>query len=239
MPDTQYELFRDLDRHCVAGGVQAADCLEAVRRKRACIESALNRDNPLVREVLSGQTTFAAIYDEFSRKFRGVRRFLPMPSDEAHNQRLEHLARIVPNVQHFTRRSVFAADNPVTCAIYGIIASLAVALVWRHLVTTDTGAGEAQTVPVLALACGFGVIGFLAGLFSALRHRTRNPHKIHAREAALYLDLNYNCCRTFDDEAWAKFIALKTTPPGAAPLTPASGHPPQAAVGATRPAPTT
>src|SRR5690606_31189666 len=114
--DTQYELFQDLDRHCVAGGVQTSECLEAVRRKRDAIQSALNQQNPLVREVLAGRTTFVAIYDEFSRGFRGIRRFLPLPHDEVHNERLENLAKIVPNTAHFARRSIFATDNPVTCA---------------------------------------------------------------------------------------------------------------------------
>ena len=49
------------------------------------------------------------------------------------------------------------------------------------------------------------------------KYRTRDPDRIHAREAALYMDLNYNCHRTFDDEAWAKFVSLKTTPPGVKP----------------------
>ncbi len=65
---------------------------------------------------------------------------------------------------------------------------------------------------------GLGAVGFFAGLLSMFKYRTRNPDKIHAREAAVYMDLNYNCHRTFDDEAWAKFVALKAAPPGSAPL---------------------
>ena len=184
MADTQYELFRDLDRHCVAGGVQAPDCLEGVRRKREAIMSALNRDNPLVREVLAGRTTFTAIYDEFSRSFRGIRRFLPMPHDDEHNERLEHLAKILPNVRHFVRRSVFATDNPITCTIYGVVASAAIALVGTHAVAAD-GDGESLdgvTIAMLAIFCGF--LGFVAGLLAMYKYRTRNPNSIHAREAA-------------------------------------------------------
>jgi hypothetical protein len=214
MADTQYELFRDLDRHCVAGGVQDGDCLEAVRRKRACIESELNRANPLVREVLEGRTTFATVYDSYSHAFRGIRRFLPMAHDDALNERLEQLGKIVPNVRHFLRRSALAADNPFTCALYGVVASSAVTLVWRHAGGGDTEGGDLNVVTIFSLALGLGLVGFVAGLFAAMKYRTRDPNVIHAREAAVYMDLNYNCHRTFDDEAWAKFVALKTTPTG-------------------------
>jgi hypothetical protein len=224
MADTQYELFRDLDRHCVAGGVQEGDCLEAVRRKRACIDSQLNRDNPLVREVLEGRTTFAAVYDDYSHAFRGLRRFLPMAHDERHNERLEQLAKIVPNVRHFVRRSALAADNPVTCTLYGLVASSAVSLVWTHALNSDAetgGAGGLDSVMVFALALALGLVGFIAGLFAMMKYRTRDPNVIHAREAAVYMDLNYNCHRTFDDAAWARFVALKT-----APCAPSPGGPP-------------
>jgi hypothetical protein len=226
MADTQYELFRDLDRHCVAGGVLERDCLEAVRRKRACIESELNRDNPLVRDVLEGRTTFTAVYDSYSASFRGLRRFLPMAHNEVHNQRLEQLGRIVPNVRHFVRRSVFALDNPFTCALYGIVASLAVSLVWNHAGDGDNDVNTFNSVMALALAIGLGAVGFIAGLFAMMTYRTRASNSIHAREAAVYMDLNYNCHRTFDDEAWAKFVALKTTPVGCGCSAPASSGAP-------------
>jgi hypothetical protein len=230
MADTQYELFRDLDRHCVAGGVLERDCLEAVRRKRACIESELNRDNPLVREVLAGRTTFTEAYDGFSRGFRGLRRLLPMAHNDAFNQRLEQLGKIVPNVRHFLRRSVFALDNPCTCALYGIIASLAVNLVWAHAAKGDGDGETFDSVTAFTLSLGFGIVGFVAGLYAMLKYRTRAPDKIHAREAAEYMDLNYSCHRTLDDEAWAKFVALKTAPsscgsfPAVASSAPGTSH---------------
>lgn len=222
MADTQYELFRDLDRHCVAGGVQPLDCLQAVRHKRDAITSALNQKNPLVGEVLAGHTTFVAIYDEFSHKFRGVHRFLPMPHDDAGNERLEHLARIVPNVRHFVCRSIFAADNPVTCTFYGAIASVAIALVGAQVLSGESDEAAIDGFSSALLAVGVGFFGFMAGVFATFKYRTRDPNRIHAREAAAYMDLNYNCHRTFDDEAWAKFIALKTTP---TPVMPASPRP--------------
>ena len=216
MPNTQYALFRDLDRHCVAVSMNAADCREAARRKRAIIDSPLNRDNPLVREVMAGRTTFTAIYDDFSRGFRGVRRFLPKPHSEEYNERLECFGKIVPNVRHFTRRSVWAMDNPATCALYGIIVSAAIAMIWAHALGNDADrAGGAEAVDratILAFAFGCGSVGFLAGLLAMLKYRTRSSEMIHAREAAAYMDLNYNCHRTLDDEAWAKLVALKTTP---------------------------
>ena len=43
----------------------------------------------------------------------------------------------MPNVSHFRRRSVFAADNPITCTLYGVIAGLAAEM-------------------VQGVACGFG-----------------------------------------------------------------------------------
>jgi len=130
---------------------------------------------------------------------------------------------------------VFAADNPVTCTIYAIIASLAISLIWDHAVANDSEHGGIDAFTLLALALGFGFVGFFAGLFAMFKYRTRNPDLIHAREAAVYMDLNYNCQRTFDDAAWAKFVALKAAPPGAMPLAaPAAARPP--ATGAQKPA---
>lgn len=236
MADTQYELFRDLDRHCVAGGVLERDCLEAVRRKRACIESELNRDNPLVRDVLEGRTTFTAEYDRYSHAFRGIRRFLPMAHNETWNQRLEQLGKIVPNVRHFTRRSALALDNPLTCALYGVVASLAIALVLNHAMDGDNDVDTFDSVMAFGLGLGLGLAGFIAGLFAMMKYRTRAPNAIHAREAAAYMDLNYHCHRTLDDEGWARFVAEKTAAtdcgcgtPGATAATAAPSPPKPAA----------
>lgn len=233
MADTQYELFRDLDRHCVAVSMNSTDCREAVRRKRESIDSLLNRENPLVREVLEGRTTFTAIYDGFSQEFRGIRRFLPKSHSEAYNERLECFGKIVPNVRHFTRRSLFAMDNPVTCAFYGVIAAVAVSLVWAHAQRTEvegaSGMEGFSLGTLIALALGCGAAGMFAGLFAMLRYRTRQSDSIHAREAAAYMDLNYTCHRTGDDGAWAKFVALKATPPaGSTPPAKNAGASPKA-----------
>ena len=125
MFDIQYNFFRDLDRRCVAEGLSDAQCAAVVELKRKAIDSTLNRSNPLAAEVLAGRTTFVAAYDGFSHAFRGVRRFVPKTHDAGWNERLEQLALIVPNVRHFRRRSLLAADNPTTLTAYGAIAGLA------------------------------------------------------------------------------------------------------------------
>ncbi len=140
MFDVQYNFFRDLDRRCVAEGLSEAQCAAVVELKRKAIDSALNRSNPLAAEVLAGRTTFVAAYDGFSRAFRGLRRFVPKSHDAAWNERLEQLALIVPNVRHFRRRSLFAADNPTSLTLYGAVVGAAVAA----LLAGEAEAGEAQ-----------------------------------------------------------------------------------------------
>jgi len=209
MRENQYHLFRDLDRRCVARGFNEADCAEVVERKKQSIESILIQENPVVREVLSGENTFVGVYDSFSRSYRGLRRFVPKAYDETLNARLEYFSRIVPNVSHFRRRSIFAADNPITCTFYGLIAGGAADIVWARLVHDIGGtSGEAGIDAVAHFFLGviFGCGGFVAGSVSMVRYRTRDPRRIHAREAAAYMDLNYEFFRNRDDEGWAHFI---------------------------------
>lgn len=209
MRDNQYHFFRDLDRHCVARGFKEADCAGIVERKKHSIESIPIQENPVVREVLNGENTFVGIYDMFSRSYRGLRRFVPHPHDDGLNTRLEYFARIVPNVSHFRRRSILAADNPISCTLYGVIAGLAADLVWAQLIHDIGGrAGEAGTDAAAYYFLGvlFGFAGFVAGSVSMIRYRTRDPRQIHAREAAAYMDLNYEFYRNQDDEGWTHFI---------------------------------
>ncbi len=209
MLDNQYQFFRDLDRSCVSGGLDHEACARAVRMKRASIESDRFRDNPVVRDLLAGTTTLVREYDAYSRSFRGVRRFLPVAHDPAGNERLRHLAAILPNVGHFTRRSRLAFDNPVGGACYGLLAALAVGLIWARGARDDVdelaGAATADDVLVVLGLLG-AVAGFVAGAFSMFKYRTRDPHVIHAREAAGYMDINYAYHRMNDDAAWAGFI---------------------------------
>lgn len=210
MHDTQYALFQELDRRCVSGGLQDGECRESVRLKRASIELEQSRGNPLVVDVLAGRTTFVQEYDRFSHALRGVRRFLPLPHDAVRNERLRNLAAIVPNVRHFTRRSLFAIDNPLTAGIYGFMASLAVNLVMDFTMRSDADDGV-ETAADGAWSGGwftFGLIliGVLIGALAMLRYRTRDAKQIHAREAAAYMDVNYELYARKDDRTWAEYI---------------------------------
>jgi hypothetical protein len=208
MLDNQYVIFRDLDRRCVARQLDSGECRHAVEAKRALIESGLNQGNPIVRDVLAGRTTFVAVYDSFSRGLRGVRRFLPRPHDAAHNERVRHLAQIVPNVAHFTRRSLLAIDNPLIGLFYGVVASLAVDLVASHALRDDADHAPMGSFAVFLAVAG-GLMGFIAGALAMLKYRTRDPKVIHAREAAAYMDLNYGYYRAGDLAAWAEFIRVQ------------------------------
>lgn len=212
MVENQYSLFRDLDRRCLSGGLNENDCRETVRRKRSIIESDLNQRNPVAREVLDERTTFVAIYNSYSRSYRGLRRFVPHSHDVSHNERLEHFEKIVPNVRHFRRRSIFAADNPLICAFYGLLASNAIVLLWANSVREDSESAvvSADDEMHIWLRMAGAVIGAIVGIFAMINYRTRDRNHIHAREAAAYMDLNYECCRAFDDEAWARFMVLKS-----------------------------
>jgi len=219
MADSQYDLFRDLDRRCTVGDVTLEHCLEAARKKRAIIDGELNQTNPLVREVIAGKATFTDIYREFSQGLRGFRRFLPLPHHRAQNERLEHLAQIIPNVDHFKRRSLLAADNPSTTAVYAVIASFALGFIWnaanRDTTPTESaGIADEGHVQILVAAL-FGFAGFGLGLYAMLRYRTRDNKRIHAGEAAQYMDLNYECYGRLDDAAWAEFMHAKHQPPTA------------------------
>lgn len=206
MFDVQYHFFRDLDRRCVAGGLEEAQCAAVVELKRKAIDSALNRSNPLAAAVLEGRTTFVAVYDEFSRAFRGVRRFVPKSHDAAWNERLEQLAQIIPNVRHFRRRSVFAADNPTTLALYGAIVGAGVAAV----LAGGEEVGEAPALPwadaPAALVLGGALLGVGFGTAAMFKYRIRDYQHIHAREAAGYMDLNYGFFRSGDQRGWIECL---------------------------------
>lgn len=207
MHDTQYALFQELDRRCVAGGFQETDCRESVRLKRASIELEESRGNPVVRDVLAGRTTLVAEYDRFSRMFRGVRRFLPKSHSAACNERLRNLAKVVPNVRHFTRRSLLAIDNPVTAGFYGFVASMALLVVLSLVLRAeDDAASLAAGWTGGWLSLGFTAVGVLAGSLAMLRYRTRDAKEIHAREAAAYMDVNYEFYGLNNDRAWAEYI---------------------------------
>lgn len=209
MHDTQYALFQELDRRCVAGGFQEADCRESVRLKRASIELKDSRGNPIVRDVLAGRTTLVAEYDRFSRQFRGIRRFLPMLHDADRNERLRNLAKIIPNVRHFTRRSLFAIDNPVTAGFYGFVGSIALLAVLGLVLRSDADDGAVSLSAGWTggwLTLGFTAVGVLAGSLAMLRYRTRDAQQIHAREAAAYMDVNYDFYGLNNDRAWAEYI---------------------------------
>lgn len=213
MSETQYDLFRDLDRHCVAHDFDPDACREAVRRKRALIE--FHQNNPIVRDVLEGRQTFVQAYEVRSRAFRGVRRFIPHRDVPEWNQRLEDLGRIIPNVGHFTKRGLFSIDNPVMCALYGAGGALGVSLSLVHAQRDDRRGGGSGSLIVgddfpLSFTLLMGIFGFLLGLFAMLRYRTRDARRIHAREAARYMDLNYAFYRNNDDEGWAHCVRSRT-----------------------------
>jgi hypothetical protein len=207
MRENQYQLFRDLDRHCVAGGFKYSDCAEIVERKKQSIDSTVIQENPVVREILKGERTFVGFYDSFSRSYRGLRRFVPHAHNDDLNTRIEYFSRIVPNVAHFRRRSVFAADNPISCSLYGVIAGLAAGFVWAQSIHDIGGSavtGDSAAYYYLGVIFGFG--GFVVGSVSMIRYHTWDPRQIHAHEAAIYMDLNYEFYRNRDDEGWAHFI---------------------------------
>ena len=209
MHDTQYALFQELDRRCVAGDFKGEECAESVRLKRASIEFEQSRGNPVVRDVLGGRRTFVSEYDAFSHMLRGVRRFLPMPHDGALNERLRCLAKVVPNVRHFTRRSLFAIDNPVTTAIYGFVASIVLELVLGLTLRSEADEMEVTSAAGWSggwFTVGFTLLGVLIGSLAMLRYRTRDAKQIHAREAAAYMDVNYEFYLRGNDRAWGEYI---------------------------------
>lgn len=211
MFDVQYHFFRDLDRRCLSEGLTESQCAAVVELKRQTIASPLNRSNPLVADVLAGRTTFVAAYDGFSRSFRGLRRLVPKTHDALWNERLEQLAQIVPNVRHFRRRSLFAADNPCNLTLYGALAGFAAGV----LVTfSDAGGlepGEAaaglQSGSLLAFVVGLAAFGFVLGAAAMFKYRVRDYKQIHAREAAGYMDLNYGYFMSGDIRGWTECLA--------------------------------
>lgn len=213
MTETQFELFRDLDRRCVADDLAPGRCAEAVEFKRRLIDNPLNRANPLVADVLAGRTTFVAVYNSFSREFRGLRRFVPKSHDAARNEKLRQLALIVPNVGHFQRRSWFAADNPVNLTLYGAVAGIAVGVI---VSASDSGSDGNVAMARLWSSGQFtlevltAAVGFVFGVAAMLKYRTRRFDQIHAREAAGYMDANYAFFLRGDSAAWAE--QLKTAP---------------------------
>lgn len=211
--DNLYHYFRDLDRRALGEGLDPARCREVVARKRRTIESQQFKGNPLVASVLAGKTTCVAVYDSFSREFRGLRRFIPKSHDPEWNERLDQFAEIVPNVRHFRRRSYLAFDNPLGSLIYGIVAGFGIAVIWAIEQSVGGEPGDAVNLvagPQGTLLMGFmGAAGFVFGSLAMLKYRTRDYNMIHAREAAGYMDLNFGFCRANDDAGWARLLEAK------------------------------
>jgi len=206
MFDVQYNFFRDLDRRCVAEGLGDAQCAAVVELKRKTIDSALNRSNPLAAEVIAGKNTFVATYDGYSHAFRGLRRFVPKTHDAAWNERLEQLAQIVPNVRHFRRRSLFAFDNPTNGTAYGVLAGLlGAAVLTGELEPGEQPAVEWAGAPT-AIVAGTAALGFAFGAAAMFKYRIRDYDQIHAREAAGYMDLNYEFFRSGDTHGWIECL---------------------------------
>jgi predicted DNA-binding protein (UPF0251 family) len=210
MFDVQYNFFRDLDRRCLAEGLDETQCSAVVELKRKTIDSPLNRANALVADVLAGRTTFVATYDSFSREFRGLRRLVPKTHDADWNERLDQLAHIVPNVGHFRRRSLFAADNPLNLTIYGALAGFAAGVLINFSDSGGLEPGEAAAGLVsgsqLTLVAGTAAFGFFSGAAAMFKYRIRDYNQIHAREAAGYMDLNYGYCMAGDTRGWAQCL---------------------------------
>jgi len=207
-----YSFFRDLDRRCLSEGLKHERCMEIAALKRKTIESAQFKANPLAAEVLEGKTSFVAVYDSFSREFRGLRRIVPKSHDPQWNERLDNLAQIIPNVRHFRRRSYLAFDNPIGPILYGIIAGLGIAVIWAIEQASGGEPGEAVEMVLgkhgsmlMALMAG---VGFIFGALAMLKYRTRDYNMIHAREAAGYMDLNYAFCRAHEDNAWGRMLEV-------------------------------
>lgn len=207
MFDVQYNFFRDLDRRCLSEGLDAQQCAAVVELKRKMIGSPLNRSNALVAEVLAGRTTFVATYDRFSRDFRGLRRLVPKTHDADWNERLEQLAHLVPNVRHFRRRSLLAADNPLNLTLYGALAGFAAGVLISFSAIGGMEPGEAAaglvSGPQLSLVAGMATFGFASGTAAMFKYRIRDYKQIHAREAAGYMDLNYGYFLAGDLHGWA------------------------------------
>lgn len=208
--DNLYRYFRDLDRRALGDRLDLDRCREVVALKRRTIESQPFKGNPLVAAVLAGKTNFVAVYDGFSREFRGLRRFIPKSHDPAWNERLDQLAEVVPNVRHFRRRSYLAFDNPLGSVIYGMVAGLGIAIIWA--IEQSVGGEPGDAVALVTghqgtMLMGFmGAVGFVFGSLAMLKYRTRDYNMIHAREAAGYMDLNFAFCRANDDEGWARML---------------------------------
>ena len=216
MDQNQYTIFKELDRAYVAGGFGDLDTKRIVTQKRESIESLISQSNPLVQSVLAGNDSFAKSYHSFSHSFRGYRRFLPRRDDPLSNERLQNLAKVVPNVIHLKRRSLFAADNPITCIVYAVLFSFVAGGLW---IQTLSDSGEkvsyatfvfSQAQFFLSISCALG--GLVMGAVAMLRYRTRNMKQIHAREAAMYMDLNYSFYRSNDDEGWSRLIDSEKAP---------------------------
>lgn len=212
MIDNLYNYFRDLDRRCLAEGLKHEHCLEIAAHKRRTIESQQFKGNPVAASVLAGTTSFVEVYDSFSHEFRGLHRFVPKSHDPSWNERLDHLAAIVPNVRHFRRRSLLAFDNPLGPVLYGIIAGFGIAVIWASEQAIGAEPGEAVDFVMgkhgTMLMALMAAVGFVFGSLAMLKYRTRDYNQIHAREAAGYMDLNYGFCRAADNEAWARMLQI-------------------------------
>ncbi len=84
------------------------------------------RANPLIHKVISNPKT--TLFEEAEKlrrtQYGGLKKYLPRSFDMGHNLNILDLSEIVPNASHLmtSQAGRFMPDNPITGAIYGILA---------------------------------------------------------------------------------------------------------------------
>ena len=112
--------------------------------------------NPILRDVLAGETSVSDTLRELDAVRSMVPRWLPRRENPAHNERVRYLAELIEPVDHLYMPGVFSMDNPLTAAAYGLIGTAGAALL------VDRGA---------ALVVGVGVTSWIASSKYAARSR--------------------------------------------------------------------
>jgi hypothetical protein len=98
--------------------------LSAVMRKgrRLLIENS--KDNPVLQNAIFGEKSIEQSVEELSKKYQGIRKFLPHKKDIEYNERRCYLGSLI-TTPNWRTRGLFSLDNTLAATVLGAVVGYA------------------------------------------------------------------------------------------------------------------
>ncbi len=91
--------------------------LQSTRVRQEIIENY--RGNPLLKQVIKGESSLENICIELSAPVEGWRAQVPHQKDKTHNEKVAYLEELIP--ADFYKRGFYFPDNLTTCISYSLL----------------------------------------------------------------------------------------------------------------------